>query len=284
MGGKMIDANVKIFILGLRDRFRGKDLFELFNKQDYNVEIFWGYSKSDIDVLGKFSYPEKSEFLYGRNISWSEIACSVGHRKILEKAVAENANCLVVLEDDVMINDLNWLNAQIEESIESAEAELRLLLADSRLCLTRKSFSRKATDGKKSKIFSNPSPTAAYIYNKEALQRIIDLPESLWYGVQADFPPALSKVVTFVDASSQIEPIPIALVQVESSISDRQEEYRNTLKFRLWYFHKVSLLGYFRGRKYDLDLKTYIYHFVNRPIAWKLSRERMPTQGIKSPE
>lgn len=275
----MILEKVKIYILGLHRNFRGERLHNFLREQGYDVEIFWGYTSDDLAILRTFTNVQKSEFLYGRDLTWPEIACNLGHRKIIEKAFFENLECVVILEDDIVINDPFWLKSQIAISKLSEYPSLTLLLTDSRLSLTKKSIMKNSSLEKNKRIYSNPSPTAAYLLNGAALEKISRLPERDWHGTQADFPPVLSRELILYDASHSTEPYPIALLEVESTISSSRGRTMSRKKHILWYFHKVLFLGYFQGRAFGLDFKTYCYHFIGRRIAWKLSQAKMPTQG-----
>jgi len=273
-------ANMKIYILGLRHNFRGDQLYDFLKKQNFDVEVFWGYTSDDLLELRSFTNVRKSEFLYGRNLTWPEIACTLGHRKILEKAISENLDSVLILEDDVVINDPNWLKSQIENSVLSSDASMTLLLTDSRLCLTSRIILQRSKFKSFVRIHSNPSPTAAYLFNRAALNRLKELSVDNWYGVQADFPPVFSRELKFVDASTVTQPYPIALVEIGSTMSSARKRNMSPQKYALWYFHKILFLGYFQGRSYGFDFKTYFYHFIGRRIAWKLSRAKMPTQVI----
>ena len=276
----MRETSVKIYILGLRDNFRGNHLYEFLKMQNFKVEIFWGYSKEDSRELNPFSDSRKSKFLYARNLTWSEIACAAGHRKILEKALHEDIDCVLVLEDDVIVNDPDWLRSQIEASASSSFPSLVLLLTDVRLSLTGRFKSQNSKLEHLKRIHSNPSPAAAYLFNRAALDRIRGLPESNWYGSQADFPPILSKELVLLDASTHLEPYPIALAEVSSTMSSSRNKEITGLNYALWYLHKILFFGYFQGRTYGLDLKTYFYHFIGRRLAWKIHQDGMPVQRI----
>jgi len=272
-----MELKTKLYILGMKDNFRGDKLVESIARNSLDYEVCWGIPISEVDQLSYFRNEQKSLFLYGRDLQSSEISCTLGHRAILLKAYQDCVDTAVILEDDVIVNNFNRLIENIGESNLQAQPTLTLLLADPRLCLTLKSL-RANFKKRNYRIFSNPSPTSAYLLNSAAISSLVKLPDSHWQGVQADFPMIFSKVLNLVDASESQDSTPIVLAKVESTISKASPIRTNPARKNYSILRRVFSHTIPFSEKMRFGVRPLVYHFVGRSLAWRLREDRMPTE------
>ena len=271
---------IKIYVLGMKHNFRGEELINSIKKSSIDFEICWGIEANDVNSIANFRDENKSIFLYGRKLTTSEISCTLGHRNILFKALADGVDCAIILEDDVMINNFEWVKSKALKFANSQIPTLTLLIADHRLCLTSNSIAKNRSVPRELKILSNPSPSSAYLLNSSALESLRNLPESHWCGVQADFPPIYSELLCLIDASESIVPAPIILLNIESTIQNNIQINQGYNWFKTRSFRKIISFKFYSKSEFNFSMKTLIFHFIGRSLAWRLRHDRMPTRGI----
>jgi GR25 family glycosyltransferase involved in LPS biosynthesis len=258
----------KIYILGLKNNFRGVNLFESIKKENLDVEVIWGVDYR-LHKFSKDQFPDvKEEIFYGRQVSFGELACNLGHAMIMQKAFEEDIDLAVILEDDVHI--LNFLEFKtVIANLDMLNPALVSLYFNERniLSLSKK---RKIISEKfyLKRNYCLSASTAAYAINKTALRRINPFLGSRKHiSFQPDFPPYMGGLLTFFLLENSF----INLAEDSLSVvNDRKNLFRKdgmakrrvsvySGVFFITYAHKLmNLKGYlmfFHGRKLSRMLK-----------------------------
>ena len=261
---------IKYYILGLQRNFRGMNLVRFLESSGAEYEIVWGLDASKDDSYKMFRDEEKSLFFYGRNLTPAELACTSGHKIILEKSKADNVDFAVVLEDDASIIDLDALvnRLHIVETVQ--KTAIFLLLYNKRLCLQIPIKLKSNKSLKIRRIFSNPSPASAYVLNRLSINTLTNLPDSVWEGVQADFPPIFFDVLDFysMEGNDRI----VSLHPFDSTIGERLHPDSTIIRRLFRVFIQLNLVRWQKSFRKDIRLRGFLAHFIARRVAWKLSK------------
>jgi hypothetical protein len=253
----------EIFVLGLHDAFRGESLVSQLESHGFSTNIVWGIDGRK--ESRKFTPTElsKSLFFQNRKISQTEIACTLGHRKMHEVASAQTSDLYVFLEDDVAIEDFDIFRDALNE-IYGANNELliwNLLFRPHNilnLSITKK-FHLKFQ-----KTYLIPTSTTGYVMNHKTLTHLIDVyrnHDSI--GYLADFPVYFADSIGFMAATENILSLSDeeSIVALERKLS-RQETHRNLMKSVLLFSCVYWLI---EGKKYS-SLRAYLMHFHGRKL------------------
>ncbi|CAN2244682.1 Glycosyl transferase, family 25 [actinobacterium SCGC AAA044-D11] len=108
----------KFFILGVRNKFRGFELFNEIERQGGICQIQWAQTFEEIENYHKTSL-EFQNFTIGRRLKFEEISCALGHNEIYQLIWRQGLTWAVVLEDDVqVVNELQKLSDYLFQSDE----------------------------------------------------------------------------------------------------------------------------------------------------------------------
>ena len=259
--------SLKFYILGIRRNFRGNDLFNHIQTSGFDVEIIWGID-AELNPPTQFRNDLKSEFFYRRKLSYGEIACTLGHRIIANKAHMDKVDTAIILEDDVSITSLKDLVSCVE-ILSSRRRSLLLLVVDPRLTLSIRMSNSLNGNGYR-RLLSNPSPTSAYAVNKSAISWIVKQDESELKGFQADFPVNWLGKIDFLSSTRAANYVSIA--QISSLMTHRGRSFEDNDKIFVRILKLLSPLNLVRAKSYGVTLTAYFSHFVGRSIAWRLQR------------
>lgn len=261
---------LKFYILGIRRNFRGNSLFQYLEKAGVSVEIVWGIDARTFDFPQDRIDNEKSKFFYGRELTTSEIACTLGHKMIADKARIDKVDYAIILEDDVIIKDVATILAKLELISSIKHSSIFFLMCDRRLSLRLPIPSPADNKLGLKRIYSNPGGTVAYIFNKPALENLTTLPIDTWTGVQADFPPMyfermdMYSVRGVQDAIMLQDAASLVGLRTEVKLSSIERFRRLILKIRLIFSSNEN--------RYGLGTRAYCAHFFGRGLAWRLNR------------
>ena len=262
--------NLKFYILGIRRNFRGNSLFQYLVQAGVNVEIVWGIDSSTVDISQDHIDNEKSMFFYGRKLTASEIACTLGHKMIIDKARVDKVDHAIILEDDVIIKDVATILTKLELISSIMKPSIFFLITHRRLSLRLPIPSHADSKLGLQRIYSNAGGAVAYIFNKPALENLAMLPIDTWVGVQADFPPiyfermymysvrGIQNAITMQDTAS--------LIGIRTEI-----EFSSIERFKRL-LHKIYLIFSLSENRYGLGTRSYCAHFFGRGLAWRLNR------------
>ncbi|HAL94443.1 MAG TPA: hypothetical protein DCP55_00325 [Chitinophagaceae bacterium] len=260
---------VKFYILGINRNFRGESLFQSLVKAGVNVEIVWGIDSKSFHISQKYIDNEKSMFFYGRELTASEIACTLGHKMIADKAIRDAVDYAIILEDDVVIRDVGMILKKLQLISSVKHASLYFLITHRRLSLRLPIPCAVDSRLGLQRIYSNAGGTVAYVLNKRALESLAILPIDTWAGVQADFPPiyfekmymysirGMQEAIGMNDVASIIE----GRIKIELSAGEKIKKV----------IFRISLIWRSDKKRYGLGIKAYCAHFFGRALAWRLN-------------
>jgi len=235
-----------------------------------NVEVVWGIDAQEMNIPPEFVDDEKAVFLYGRTLSSAEIACTIGHKRITERAKVDNVDFSVILEDDVQISDHEFVKSCLTSIEFIADPALFLLIDNPRLNLRLSFLTSRTQNFGVERLYSNPSPTSAYILNKKAIDRLSTLPLNSWKGVQADFPPSFFDEIKMYVINGTSDAI---LLQGASVIGERKQPERQVYRKFTRAINRLILSFGSRQMRYELGIRAYYAHFFARGLAWRLNRQ-----------
>ena len=260
---------IKFYVLGIQRNFRGGGLLADLQAAGVTAEVIWGIDAREVDISQDLLDNEKAFFLYGRTLSPNEVACTLGHKLILEKTKDDGTDLSVILEDDVEIKDVQSILSRLHEIALIATPSIFFLITHERLSLRFWSFSRGNRIIGVKRIYSNPGGTVAYVLNKQASEKLAELPADTWKGVQADFPPLYFEYVKMYSLSGLRDVI--KLQDIESLIGERQQRKLNIFQKQHIFVYRIYLCFASRNRRFGLGISSYCAHFFARGIAWRLS-------------
>lgn len=100
-----------IYILGVKDNFRGNQLCEDLIKLRFHPHLVWGYnaaSELERTILKSLYKNEKSiKERVNRELSFGEIACYEGHLRILKEFSRSKEDFALILEEDAILQHPN---------------------------------------------------------------------------------------------------------------------------------------------------------------------------------
>ena len=109
---------MKIYILGVPEKYRGKNLesrLTNFGLEFLLVEGIDGASLNE-DASNLLINQSLAQAQYGRKLTNGEACCTIGHAKIAKKFLESNEDWALVLEDDVILDEnFNLALDQIEK-------------------------------------------------------------------------------------------------------------------------------------------------------------------------
>jgi len=85
------DLSVAVFVLGIRNRFRGQSLLNVFNCTTWKLERIDGLDSKTMPVPLEWRNDARSKRILNRKLKDGEIACSAGHFEMLRKAAEVDA-------------------------------------------------------------------------------------------------------------------------------------------------------------------------------------------------
>lgn len=94
-----------VWILGLRDFYRGQKLEEQLKFQNLDFSNFWGFNgNKDLNLIKDNNINQKFPgFIYGRDLLPTEVAASLGHIAIYQELLNSPNEWALILEDDAQI-------------------------------------------------------------------------------------------------------------------------------------------------------------------------------------
>ena len=255
---------IKIYILGLKNNFRGTNLFESIKQENLDVEIIWGVDYR-INEFSKDQFPDvKEEIFYGRKVSFGELACNLGHAMIMKKAYEEKVDFAIILEDDVQI--LDFLNFKyVIANLKLSKPSLISFYYNERNILIFPKFGKiLGRDLQLKRNFCLSASTAAYAINNEALKKIYPyLKTRKHISFQADFPPYVGGICKFYLLENSF----IGLVEnALSVVNDREKQFKNRgiIRRRLSIYTGYFFITYARKL---MNFKGYLMFFYGRKLS-----------------
>lgn len=261
---------IKFYILGIQRAFRGEKLLADLLSAGVDAEVIWGIDASKVEISQDLLDNGKAAHLYGRTLSSNEVACTLGHKLILEKARADGADFSVILEDDVEIMNVSFILNRLNEIALITQPSLFFLITHQRLSLRVGSFSSRNRRMGVERIYSNPGGTVAYVLNRQACTNLAKLPADTWKGVQADFPPLYFEHIEMYSMCGLGDVI--KLQDIGSLIGERTQRNLSVFEKLFKFGHRLVVVFGPRKKRYGLGIRAYCAHFFARGLAWRLNR------------
>jgi GR25 family glycosyltransferase involved in LPS biosynthesis len=97
---------VSLYMLSLKNRFRAQNLVNFLDTNKLHYKIIWALEPGDFprDFLNSLVDQRKAKYLLGRNLSLSEVSCSLGHFEMYEEFLSSKSEWGLFLEDDAMLS------------------------------------------------------------------------------------------------------------------------------------------------------------------------------------
>lgn len=176
--------------MGLQNHYRGKKLEIQLNAQHLKFSNYWGYDGNRMNINDQISNHELNfpNFLYGRKLLTTEIACSLGHISIYKELLKSNFDWALILEDDAQIHPK--LSYFLENLIEYKEPTLINLDFGEGLIFKKRTFLHKGlriSNHEIVRLLELPTRCHGYLINHKAVE-MIDFKESKRLITVPDWP------------------------------------------------------------------------------------------------
>lgn len=179
----MHEIKYKIYVAGVKRNWRGDDLVKKLDLSNLNHEVIWGVDKKDL-MDSDSRIKKNQKYLYGRNLTKGEIACSISHSLIIRKAKEEQLDYAIILEDDALVST-DKLNKFIE-NLQIRKSALISLYHDRR---TEALIKNSKKSRNLFRHYLPPTGTVGYCLTRKAILQISkNTTESKIRTCQADFP------------------------------------------------------------------------------------------------
>ncbi len=183
-----------VYVLSLRSRFRGEELVQFLEKSKLSHKLVWGLevAQFDSDFFENLVDQRKARLLLGRELSFSEVSCALGHFEMYEEFLASKSEWGLFLEDDSM------LKSNIESLLNN------LVTVDEPIVLTLSSMSQKTFGPQPFPVDDNPAPLPwmpgfhkclippigafAYLLNRKSAEIAVHTLRGKKIHTPADFP------------------------------------------------------------------------------------------------
>ena len=230
---------IKFYIIGMRENFRGAALLSELQDLSLQVEIIWGCKITELPPATSAAM-KLQQILYGRVLTLGERACNRAHAKAVRRAHEDSFDISVILEDDAQIPDSGALLCALRNSYQSKKPYLLNLFHHEPL---RFRNPKSAPDRVESAIvipaFIIPTATVGYAVNKVAVKYImtkIDEPPNR--DMQADYPLYYGDKIQFKIA----HPVLIGHnYGLESVIQTRGSQANTKFRFKRWSWLLIGL-------------------------------------------
>lgn len=140
----------------------------------FPYSIFGGIDGRKMDVQAHPDYDATHRHRYfGRDLLGGELGCFLSHRGVLEKIVAENLPCALVLEDDALLQDA--LPAVISALMQRAPLPdlVRFIGKDKVYNATQKHIANLTPDHTLVRLQGTPGGAYAYFVSQEGAQKLL---------------------------------------------------------------------------------------------------------------
>jgi GR25 family glycosyltransferase involved in LPS biosynthesis len=99
--------DVRAYVLGLKNKFRGAVLINDLSTLGLGPKIIWGLDVNDFEIefLEGMIDQNKCRVILGRELSYSELSCALGHLEMYEEFLSDGPEWGVFLEDDARLGD-----------------------------------------------------------------------------------------------------------------------------------------------------------------------------------
>jgi glycosyl transferase family 25 len=165
---------MKIYILGVPEKYRGKNLesrLTNFGLEFLLVEGIDGASLNE-DASNLLINQSLAQAQYGRKLTNGEACCTIGHAKIAKKFLESNEDWALVLEDDVILDE------NFNLALDQIEKELHTISLNSIIQLSGYDFVdkyplKRIANSSLVRLVTGGYTTSAYILGRNAAETIL---------------------------------------------------------------------------------------------------------------
>jgi GR25 family glycosyltransferase involved in LPS biosynthesis len=285
-------SDVKAYVLGLKNKFRGAALINDLSTLGLGPKIVWGLDVDDFEVefLDGMIDQNKCRAILGRELSYSELSCALGHLEMYEEFLSDGSEWGVFLEDDARLGDEFFLLVSHATSL-LAPAVLSLAsLNDPRFEPRPFPLLRENLDNL---AFTNffkcaipPVLAHGYLMNRSAALIAVHTLRGKKIFTPADFPFDFRNSVSFYVSETEyvgVRQIPstIEASRVLSLRDKNPNKLIEYLKRRLRVLIDYSGWGVLRARKLGISGKFYFREKVMLRQAYKKFRKQSSSKFLQ---
>jgi GR25 family glycosyltransferase involved in LPS biosynthesis len=278
------------YVLSLRSRFRGQELVEFLGCLNFRHKLVWGFETAEFapDFFENLVDQRKAKFLLGRELSFPEVSCALGHFEMYEEFLSSNSEWGLFLEDD------SGLKSNIESLLNN------LVTVSEPIVLTLSSMSQKTFGPQPFPLDGHPNPLSwmpgfqkclipptgafAYLLNRKSAQIAVHTLRGKKIYCPADFPFEFRNLVQFYasrevfvdyeekDGQSTIEPDRVRTYKItspKSSLGNFQRRLRVVFDYCglgiAWAKH-IGLSGRLYRKEKILQRRRY-KKFLSDPLS-----------------
>jgi glycosyl transferase family 25 len=196
---------MKVYVLGLKEAFRGTDLVTYLRDLGFEPETVFGVdarSFTSEEFLSLYSN-WRSIRIMNRELTPMEVACAIGHRNIYEKFAQTNEEWAMILEEDGVPTEnftldkvsLKFLNEPVVINLQGASRILKQYDEFPHLIYGVNNLSENEIALNVYSVIGNVQGAFAYLMNRQAALIAIDSYKTI--DSVADWPYAWRNKVTF---------------------------------------------------------------------------------------
>lgn len=248
--------SLHIWILGVREHYRGLELEAQLKSSGIDFSNYWGVDANggfDLEELGSPDF-RFAEFAIGRPLTDGEIACAIGHLGIYQEFLHSNFEWALIFEDDAQIIDLkSFFDLNLTHINEPIVISLHdgpgfRFKRPSKIAIT---LSRKFV--RMQKLLELPSCAHGYLINRKAVE-MINFTAARKLLTVADWPYIFSyKYKLF----STVIPLVTIKDSTKSLIGDRTNFQSQGINFWKPSYRRARIAS-----EFGIDLKLAIYREV----------------------
>jgi GR25 family glycosyltransferase involved in LPS biosynthesis len=169
------NASTSVYVLGVRNNFRGEHLVNALNSFGIKSNIIWGPSvNSDFSNISSFVNQDFCRFTIRRQIKLTEVACTLGHLRMYQEFQSSQDEWGFFLEDDaILVKDIS----KILESLQYCSYPVQIFVHDGPGTDLRISDFRNKKFAVTNDLVRYLDPNYGaygYILNRKAVNRILD--------------------------------------------------------------------------------------------------------------
>ena len=166
---------IGVYILGVKNQFRGKELLKSLDRIQIEPTIVWGPDlDSDMVQISEATNQKFAKFTIRRKIKLEEVACCIGHLRMYEVFLENDLEWGLFLEDDVILNDAV---VAIFSILPKSVRPLHLMIHDgpgTNLRVRKRAELEFETKGKFTRVLDPNYGAYGYLLNKQAAQLVIN--------------------------------------------------------------------------------------------------------------
>jgi hypothetical protein len=270
----------RAFILGLQDDFRGQRLEEQLHELGIETSRIPGIDGRRLDKseLTKLYSKRASRLLLGRDMSSAEVACVIGHRRMMMALVASGAKYAFFFEDDAAIeSDLRPLLSIL--SFISGQRAVVLLGSSNHVDPSDEARPRYGWNGGVIAQLQAPGTGAfAYLMTREAAQFALARYHGRKVDSVADWPLGWSHDVTFwrsepplAKHTSQADRLSLIAAGREVAVHSRPLQNPSWPQIQLSRLTRFSGLGIVLGLTAGVPARDSFRATIGEPLRRRLS-------------